>query len=195
MTDYPKFTLAAIQAAPVYFDRDSSTKKACKLIEQAAGEGATLAAFSETWLPGYPFFHNSLRRTEAVADYLANAVEIPSSTTDSLCRAAHNAGIDVVIGESSSMSELTGLFIAPFYSLAVTARFSAAIENLSPPILSALFGEKVTESDLRFISTLRPHQRFGMLGTYDAASRIRPNGAGDSDSHCDMALRPHPVRL
>jgi nitrilase len=98
MTDYPKFTLAAIQAAPVYFDRDSSTKKACKLIEQAAGEGATLAAFSETWLPGYPFFHNSLRRTEAVADYLANAVEIPSSTTDSLCRAAHNAGIDVVIG-------------------------------------------------------------------------------------------------
>jgi nitrilase len=74
MTNYPEFILAAIQAAPVYFDRDASTEKACKLIEQAAQKGATLAAFSETWLPGYPFFHHSLRRTQAAADYLANAV-------------------------------------------------------------------------------------------------------------------------
>jgi predicted amidohydrolase len=98
MTTYPEFTLAAIQAAPVYFDRDASTEKACALIEQAARKGATLAAFSETWLPGYPFFHNSLRRTEAAADYLANAIEIPNPATDRLCLAAREAGIDVVIG-------------------------------------------------------------------------------------------------
>jgi predicted amidohydrolase len=98
MATFPNFTLAAIQAAPVYFDREASAEKACKLIEQAADKGAMLAAFSETWLPGYPFFHNSVRRTEAAAPYLANAVEIPSPTTDRLCRAAHNAGIDVVIG-------------------------------------------------------------------------------------------------
>jgi len=98
MTKYPEFTLAAIQAAPVYFDREASTEKACKLIEQAAQKGATLAAFSETWLPGYPFFHSSLRRIEAAADYLANGVEIPSPTTNRLCQAAHSAGIDVVIG-------------------------------------------------------------------------------------------------
>jgi len=98
MTNYPEFTLAAIQAAPVYFDRDASTEKACKLIQQAARNGATLAAFSETWLPGYPFFHSSLLRNQAAADYLANGVEIPSPATDRLCQAAHDAGIDVVIG-------------------------------------------------------------------------------------------------
>ena len=52
MTTYPEFTLAAVQASPVYFDRDASTEKACRLIEQAAKQGATLAAFGETWLHG-----------------------------------------------------------------------------------------------------------------------------------------------
>ena len=101
MTTYPEFTLAAVQAAPVYFDREASTEKACRLIEEAAHKGATLAAFGETWLPGYPFFHSDGRsqlRTHAATAYLANAVEIPSPTTDRLCATVRRAGIDVVIG-------------------------------------------------------------------------------------------------
>lgn len=101
MRTYPEFTLAAIQAAPVYFDREASTDKACRLIGEAAQQGATFAAFSETWLPGYPFFRevktSSLRR-QADAAYLANAVEIPSPATDRLCAAARRANIDVAIG-------------------------------------------------------------------------------------------------
>ena len=102
MTDYPEFTLAAIQAAPVYFDLEASTEKACQLIEDAAQKGATFAAFGETWLPGYPFFHRypiqSPLWNQAVTAYLANGVEIPSPTTDRLCKAARRAGIDVAIG-------------------------------------------------------------------------------------------------
>ena len=102
MTNHPQFTLAAIQAAPVYFDREASTEKACRLIEEAAQMGAAFAAFAETWLPGYPFFHRypvgSPLWNQAVVAYLANAVEIPSPTTDRLCEAARRAGIDVAIG-------------------------------------------------------------------------------------------------
>ncbi len=103
MSKYIEFTLAAVQAAPIFFDREASTDKACQLIEEAAQKGATLAAFGETWVPGYPFFvfgpnPRGQLWWKAAAEYLASAVEIPSPTTDRLCAAASRAGIDVVIG-------------------------------------------------------------------------------------------------
>ena len=98
---HAEFTLAAVQAPSVLFDVEASTDKACYLIEAAAERGATLAAFGETWLPGYPFFASSPPSPlwwQAAAEYLASAVEIPSPTTDRLCATARRAGIDVVIG-------------------------------------------------------------------------------------------------
>ena len=90
------FTLSAIQATPHFFDREKSTDKACSLIEKAGRTGADLAAFGETWLPGYPFFTGDKR--QATIAYFDNGVEIPSETTDRLCQVAGDAGIDVAIG-------------------------------------------------------------------------------------------------
>jgi predicted amidohydrolase len=122
MTTYSEFKLAAIQAAPAYFDRDASTNKACHLIEEAGARGATIAAFSETWLPGYPYFisGSSIGRLpwKAAAEYLANAIEIPSATTDQLCEAARHANLDVVMGvverdpQTKGTAYCTLLFIA-----------------------------------------------------------------------------------
>ena len=107
MTEYTQFTLAAIQAAPVYFNREASMEKACQLIEEAAQKGATLAAFGESWLPGYPWWvwqgswpgiANGPQIEKARIAYLDSGVEIPSATTDRLCQVAGDAGIDVVIG-------------------------------------------------------------------------------------------------
>ena len=98
MTEYSRFKLAAVQAEPVYFDREASAETACQLIEKAGAGGAALAAFGESWLPGYPFFVWGEATRSMAAEYLANAVEIPSDTTDRLCEAARQAAIDVVIG-------------------------------------------------------------------------------------------------
>jgi nitrilase len=101
MTHFSEFTVAVAQASPIFFDREASTEKACQFIREAAEKDAKLVAFGETWLPGYPKFawqSGDERWWEAAAEYLENAVEIPSPTTDQLCATAQRAGIDVVIG-------------------------------------------------------------------------------------------------
>lgn len=102
MTAFETFPIAAVQAAPVYFDAKASTEKACGLIAEAGARGARLAAFSETWLPGYPYFVWLDLPSDLVpqirADYLASAITTPGPETDMLRAAARDAGIDVVIG-------------------------------------------------------------------------------------------------
>ncbi|MCY3914625.1 MAG: carbon-nitrogen hydrolase family protein [Chloroflexi bacterium] len=46
--------VALIQARPVYYDLARTVAKALSLIREAARQGARLAAFPETYFPGYP---------------------------------------------------------------------------------------------------------------------------------------------
>ncbi len=46
--------IAAVQAAPVYLDRDATIAKACDLIGAAGREGAQLIVFPEAFIPTYP---------------------------------------------------------------------------------------------------------------------------------------------
>ncbi|MBA3654663.1 MAG: carbon-nitrogen hydrolase family protein, partial [Actinobacteria bacterium] len=49
-----KVMAAAVQASPVFLDRDATVRKAAALIEKAAGAGAELIAFAEAFVPTYP---------------------------------------------------------------------------------------------------------------------------------------------
>src|SRR5260221_454675 len=48
------FVAAAVQAAPVFLERDATVEKACALIAQAAAQGAGLLVLPETFVPAYP---------------------------------------------------------------------------------------------------------------------------------------------
>jgi nitrilase len=101
---FPSYRVAAVQAAPVFLDRDATVDKACRLIEEVAGGGASLAVFPETWIPGYPVWTNADARwnyrpaKEAYSLLYRNSVDIPGPVVDRLCEAAARAGVAVVMG-------------------------------------------------------------------------------------------------
>jgi nitrilase len=103
MADTQTFRVAAVQAAPVPFDLAASVTKAIDLINQAAAGGATLLAFPELWLPGYPSFlwmGPPGWALQFLQRYHANSLVVGGPELTQLAEAARRANIDVVIGYS-----------------------------------------------------------------------------------------------
>ena len=101
------FRVAAVQATPVFLDREATITKGCALIAEAAGLGARLIAFPEVWVAGYPVWldfapgaalwdHPPARR--AFARLVASAVRVPGPAVEQLGAAARRAHAYVVIG-------------------------------------------------------------------------------------------------
>lgn len=156
MTIDTHFRLAAIQAAAVPFDREASVEKACRLIREAGAMGATIAAFGETWLPGYPFFCHAPTGPStfrAMAEYLDSAVEIPSPATDRLCDAAEGAGIDVVIGVAERDATTKGTVYCTLLFIGREGRILGRHRKLKPT-----FNERSVWADGDAVG-LRVHER------------------------------------
>ncbi len=107
MQRLPIIKAAAIQAEPVLLDRDATIDKACRLIAEAAGNGAQLLVFPELFIPTYvngSIWGRGLARfgsAQAQAAFTrlwANSVQIPSPATDRLCKAAREHKVTVVMG-------------------------------------------------------------------------------------------------
>ena len=93
--------VAAAQAASVLYDRERTLDKAVALIEEAAGKGAELVGFSESFLPGYPYYiwmGEPAWYQPLFKEWFLNGVEVPSRATDVLCDAARANNIDIVMG-------------------------------------------------------------------------------------------------
>ena len=142
---YEDFTLAAVQAAPVYLDREASIDKACALIEDAAELGASLAVFGESWVSGYASFARHIghpKMEEALQRFILNGVEVPSPATDALCRAAARAGIDVAIGIAERDSVTHGSIYCTLLFIGREGRVLGKHRKLKPTYYErAVWGE------------------------------------------------------
>ena len=105
MTDaFKNIKVAAVQAAPVYMDRDATVEKTCRLIEEAADHGAKIVAFPECFISGYPYFYVTLltnplsEEKKRFLELFHSAVEVPSPATEKLCQASRRANIYSIIG-------------------------------------------------------------------------------------------------
>jgi nitrilase len=105
------FKIAAVQAASEFLDLDASVAKACRLIEEAAAEGADLIVFPEAFIPGYPvwvWFIPPGRTHPLRALYSrlhANSISIPGPAANRLAQASGDLGVTVAIGVNERNSE------------------------------------------------------------------------------------------
>lgn len=106
---YPKFRAAAVQAAPVFLDRDATIDKLGTLVEKAAAAGAELIVFGESFIPAFPVWnliyapmdqHGFFRRL------FDNAVQVPGPHTKRLSEIAkrHRVVLSVGVTEKSAIS-------------------------------------------------------------------------------------------
>ncbi|CDL79688.1 nitrilase-related carbon-nitrogen hydrolase [Xenorhabdus cabanillasii] len=57
MLNLPKFKAATVQAAPIFLDTEATVDLVCQLIHEAANNGASLVAFPEVFIAGYPYWN------------------------------------------------------------------------------------------------------------------------------------------
>ncbi len=122
MLNLPKFKVAAVQAAPVFLDTHATIDKACALIREAAGQGASLVVFPEVFVPAYPYWSwvgTPVAASPWFQKLCEAAVEVPGPQVARLAQAARDCGVHVAIGinertaRSVSLLYNTMLLIGP----------------------------------------------------------------------------------
>ena len=100
-------TVAAVQATPVFLDRDATTERVCVLAKEAAANGARLIAFPEAFIPTYPDWVWRVPAWddgEYVRRLYTQAVQVPGPVTERLAKAARDTGAYLAVG----VNELDG---------------------------------------------------------------------------------------
>ncbi len=101
MLKLPAVKVAAVQASPVFLDTDATIDKVCRLIDEAAGQGAALIAFPEVFVSAYPYWNWIMSPVEGSPwfDKLArSAIELPGPEIHRVAQAAKRHGVHVVLG-------------------------------------------------------------------------------------------------
>ena len=101
MLDLPKFKAAAVQASPVFLNIDATVDKSISIIKEAAGNGASLVAFPEVFIAGYPYWNWIMTPVQGSKWYeqlYVNSITVPGPEVDRICEAAKEHNIHIVIG-------------------------------------------------------------------------------------------------
>ena len=108
--------LALPQLAPKWLSRDDGVKQIVDTIKIAQENGANLIAFSESFLPGYPFWldgtggaqFNNDRQKIIFSHYSDQAIRIEAGHLDSICRALKTAKMACYLGIIERASDRSG---------------------------------------------------------------------------------------
>ncbi len=161
---HPKIRIAAIQAAPIFLNREATVEKACALIKEAGAKGASVIGFPEGFIPGHPLWYHfhpatSSHSVKLATELFKNSVEIPSPATDSLCRAAREAKVHVVMGLCERRPGTFGTMYNSQLFIDGEGRILGKHQKLVPTV-----GERLVHTG-GYGDTLRAFQtKFGRIG-------------------------------
>ena len=137
--NYPKTRVAAVQAAPVFLNREASVEKACRLISKAGANGAKVIGFPEGFIPAHPTWYHfhapmSQKGFGYAAELFKNSVEIPSPATDALCQAARDASAYIVMGLCEKLPGTNGTMYNTQLFIDRSGRILGKHQKLMPTI-------------------------------------------------------------
>jgi nitrilase len=114
MASFDTVRVAAVQATPVILDAEASVEKACRLIGDAATQGAQLAVLPECFVPLYPS-NVWARRAASFAGWdelwrrlWENAVDVPGPHVERLEQACRESDVWAAIGVNERESDRPG---------------------------------------------------------------------------------------
>jgi nitrilase len=136
---YPTVRAAAVQASPVFLDREATVAKACDLIREAGSNGARIVAFPESFIPAHPIwfhFHPGTGRiaTRLSVELFKNALEIPGPEVSELAKAARDAGAYVVVGVCEKLPNTIGTLFNTQVFLGPDGSYLGKHQKLMPTV-------------------------------------------------------------
>lgn len=97
----PPYVAAAVQTAPAFLQPQATAERAASLVAEAARNGASLVAFPEVFIAGYPYWNwimTPLAGSEWFRRLHDTAVTVPGPEVAIVAAAARRCGAHVVIG-------------------------------------------------------------------------------------------------
>ncbi|SOY70702.1 carbon-nitrogen hydrolase family protein [Cupriavidus taiwanensis] len=163
MLNLPTFKAAAVQATPVFLDADATVDKVCRLVKEAADNGAKLAAFPEVFVAGYPYWSwlaNPVDASPWFEKLVKASIEIPGPEIRKIAQAAHANHINVVVGVNERSRTGVGTLYNTLVTISDEGRILGRHRKLVPT-----WAEKLTWAN-GDASALRVHQTsVGPLGS------------------------------
>lgn len=174
VNSYPEgeFTVAAVQASPVYLDREATLEKACRLLREAAGEGADVVGFPETFIPGYPYWNwvnAPIDGYDWYKRYRRESVDVPGPVVDRLCSVADETDTTVVMGVTERDPNTVGTMYNTNLVIGYEGELLGKHRKLVPTHAEKLSWGRGDGSSVRTYET--PH---GNLGTLACGENTNP---------------------